>query len=300
MPLDALLRAVWARRWRVMLLSALLYAVGAGMILTWPRRYLAQAVVAPAETTGIALSGMLTHPLNAAGGPFVESRLAGHFAVYLDALRSAEAAAMLARDTPLLAYLTALRGEGAMGWLRRHLDLRVEADLDDARAWLQKSFSLTPGIATVTLTLGIAHRDREAALDALQRLHALAEAKVREDVAGIARRRVAVIEQRLAAERDVFLRNALYEMLSQQQRTLLVVAADEAVAARLVSAPIVGIRPSLPNRPLLLLLLAVAAPLAVAGGAACIVLLFPPEAARRRQRQLDLPLAEAWRRAGAD
>ncbi len=299
MPLDALLRAVWAKRWRVMLLAALLYAVGAGMILNWPRRYMAQAVVAPAETTGIALSGMLTHPLNAAGGPFVENRLAGHFAVYLDALRSAEAAAMLARDTTLLDHLTLLRGEGPMGWLRRSFGLRLQADLDDARSWLQRSLSMTPGIATVTLTIGLAHRDRAAALDALRRLHALAEAKVRDDVATLARRRVAAIEQRLATERDLFLRNALYELLGQQQRALLVTAADEAVAARLVSAPMVGIRPSLPNRPLLLLLLAVAAPLAVTGGAACIVLLYPPDSVRRR-RQLDLPLAEAWRRAGAD
>jgi hypothetical protein len=182
---------------------------------------------------------------------------------------------MLARDTPLLAYLTALRGEGVAGALRHALGLRLEADLDDARAWLQRSLSLTPGIATVTLTLGLAHRDREAALDALRRLHAMAEAKVRDDVTALARRRIAAIEQRLAAERDLFLRNALYELLGQQQRALLVVAADEAVAARLVSGPVVGVRPSLPNRPLLLALLAVAAPLAVLGGAVCVALLGP-------------------------
>lgn len=298
MPLDRLLLEVWARRWRLALLSVLIYALGAGLILTWPRRYLAQAVVAPAETTGLAVSGLLTSPLNAAGGVYVENRLAGHFAVYLDAIRSAEAAAMLARDTDLLGYLTALRAEGAMGWLRRAFDLRSEADLDDARAWLRRSLAVTQGVATVTLSLALSHRDRAAALDALQRLHAMAEAKVREDVARLARRRVAAIEQRLAAERDVFLRNALYELLGQQQRALLVVAADDAVAARLVSGPMVDLRPSLPNRSLLLLLLAIAAPLAVAGGAACIALLAVPDAAQRRQ--LSLALGDGWRRAGAD
>ncbi len=275
MPLEDLLRRVWARRWRVLLLSALLYALGAGLILTWPRRYVAQAVVAPAETTGIAVSGLLTSPFNAAGGAYVENRLAGHFAVYLDALRSAEAAAMLARDTGLLAYLTARRSAGVAGWLRAVFGLRLQADLDDAATWLQRSLSVTAGVGTVTLTLGLAHHDRDAALDALARLHALAEAKVRADVAGLARRRVGAIEQRLAAERDVFLRNALYDLLGQQQRALLVVAADEAMAARLVSGPSVGIRPVLPNRPLLLLLLAIAAPLAVAGAAAAAALLAP-------------------------
>lgn len=248
MPLEDLLRGVWARRWRVLLLSVLLYALGAGLILTWPRRYVAQAIVAPAETTGIAVSGLLTSPLNLAGNAFVENRLAGHFAVYLDALRSAEAAAMLVRETDLLAHLTAQRGEGLTGWLRRILGLRVEADLDDARIWLQRGLSITAGVATVTFTLGLAHRDRQAALDALNRLHAMAEAKVRGDVAGLARRRVAAIEQRLGTERDVFLRTALHDLLGQQQRALLVVTADEAVAARLVSGPMVGLRPVLPNQ----------------------------------------------------
>jgi uncharacterized protein involved in exopolysaccharide biosynthesis len=278
MPLEALLRAVWGRRWLLLLLSLLIYVLGAGLILTWPRRYLAQAVVAPAETTGIGVSSLLASPLNIAAGPFAESRLSGQFAVYLDTLRSTEAAAMLARETALLEHLSALRAEGPLGWLRRGFGLRVEADLDDAVTWLRRNLSVTAGIATVTLTIGLAHRDRAAALDGLRRLHALAETKVRDDVAQTASRRIAAIERRLAQERDLFLRNALYELLGQQQRALVVVAADDAVAARLVSAPMVGIRPVLPNTGLLLLLLAVAAPLAVAGGAACIALLTLPEA----------------------
>ena len=95
------------------------------------------------------------------------------------------------------------------------------------------------------------------------------------------RERIAAIEARLAAERDLFQRAALFELLGAQQRIALVVAADEAVAARLVSAPMVEIRPSLPNRPLLLLLLALVAPLAAALGAACLVLL---QGAGRRRR----------------
>lgn len=277
MPLDELARAIWCRRRLLLLLSVLLYGIGGGLILSWPRRYLAQAVVAPAETTGIAVSGLLTSPLNLAGNTYVENRLAGHFAVYLDTLRSAEAAEMLARDTGLLAYLTALRREGPVGWLRIGFGLRLEADLDDAQSWLQRTLSVTAGIGTVTATLGLSHRDRAAALDALRRLHALAEAKVRDDVAATARRRITAIEQRLAQERDVFLRNALYELLGQQQRVLLVVSADEAVAARLVSLPSVGVRPALPNTALLLLLLALAAPLAVLGGTAATVLLALPE-----------------------
>lgn len=273
MPLDLLARELWARRGRILLAVLLLYAAGSALILLWPRRYVAQAVVAPAETTGIAVSGLLAGPANPMAGAWLDNRLSGHFAVYLDALRAPEAAAMLARETPLLDHLTALRAEGVPGWLRRVLGLRMEADRDDALSWLQRSLSATQGVATVTVTLALAHRDAAAALDGLARLHALAEAKVRADIAGLARRRIVAIEQRLAQERDVFLRNALYELLGAQQRALLVAAADEAVAARLVSAPMVGIRPVLPDRPLLLAMLLVAAPLAAGGGALCLLLL---------------------------
>jgi len=59
-PLEELLRALWRRRGRLALLSALLFALGAAPVLLWPRSYVAQAVVAPAETTGIATSALLS------------------------------------------------------------------------------------------------------------------------------------------------------------------------------------------------------------------------------------------------
>ncbi len=74
-------------------------------------------------------------------------------------------------------------------------------------------------------------------------------------------------------ERDIYLRTPIFELLAQHQRAAMVLAADEAVAARLVSGPGVELKPSLPNRPLLLALLLVAAPLACLFGGACVVLL---------------------------
>lgn len=295
MPLDDLLRGLWARRWRIGLAAALLFALAAAVVLAWPRLHVAQAVVAPAETTGIATSTLLS-PTPLVSGGLLDSRPAGNFAVYLDSLRSAEAAAMLARDTPLLDHLTALRGLGPMGAIRRAFGLRLAADLDDAQDWLERGLGVTQGVATVTFTITLAHRDRAAALDALRRLHGLGEAKVRSDLAELARRRILAIEARLAAEHDQYLRGMLYDLLGQQQRAVLVVQADEAVAARIVSAPMVEIRPSLPNRPLLVLL--VTAPLAALTWAACGILLAPGR--RRRAPQYELPLGAAGQRMGAD
>jgi hypothetical protein len=272
MPLEDLLRALWRRRGRLALLAALLFALGAAPVLLWPRAYLAQAVVAPAETTGIAASALLS-PAPLLGGGLLDTRPGGNFAVYLDALRAPEAAAMLVRDTGLLAFLGARRAAGPLGALRKALGLRIEADNDDALAWLERRLAVTQGVATVTFTLSLAHPDRGAALDMLGRLHAHAEAKVRADIGGVAARRIAAIGARLAAEHDLYVRTQLYDLLGQQQRAALVVAADEAVAARLVSAPTVELRPSVPNRPLLLALLAVAAPMAALVLGACAALL---------------------------
>ncbi|MBW8270444.1 hypothetical protein [Caldovatus aquaticus] len=272
MPLELLLRAVWRMRRGVALATLALWLAGGTLILAWPRRYLAEAVVAPAETTAIAVSTLLA-PMPFPAGGLLDPRPTGNFAVYLGALRSAEAARMLAQETGLLAHLTAERASGPPGWLRRALGLRIEADLDDLQTWLEHNLAVTQSLVSITWSVTLAHPDRAAALDALQRLHAFAEAKVRADLAEVARRRIAALERRLAEERDLFLRQSLYDLLAQQQRAALLVAADEAVAARLVSAPAVEIRPSLPNRPLLLALLALAAPLAVLGAAACLALL---------------------------
>lgn len=297
MPLDDLLRGIWRRRWPVVLVTALILGSGAALILAWPRHYVAQAMVAPAETSGVATSTLMS-PTPLLQGGLLDNRPSGNFGIYLDALRAPEAAAMLARDTGLLASLTEWRGVGPMGALRRLLGWRIEADLDDAETWLAQRFAATQGIATTTVTLTLEHRDRATALDMLRRLHALAEERVRSGLLGQARQRMAAIEARLAAEPDQFQRSALYELLAAQQRIALVVAADEAVAARMVSAPMVEIRPSLPNRPLLLLLLAVAAPLASLLGAACLVLLRGP--GRARSVQYEMALGPRRLGAGAD
>src|SRR3954471_8966816 len=140
MPLDLLLRGVWNRRWRVALATLLVYAGLAGILFQLPRRHVAQAVVAPAETTSMATSTLLS-PVPLFGGGLLDDRPTGNFAVYLDALRAPEAAAMLARDTGLLAHLAERRAAPPFGWLRQRLGLRMAADLDDVQDWLDRNFA---------------------------------------------------------------------------------------------------------------------------------------------------------------
>lgn len=271
MPLALLLRGVWGWRRGLAIAALVLWAAGAAVVLAMPRAHVAQAVVAPAETTSFAVSSLLS-PSPFAPGGLLDTRPTGNFAIYLGAMRSPEAAVLLARETALPAWIEARRRDGLGGLARALLGDRP-ADADDVLAWLERNLSVTQSLASVTWTLELAHADPALALDMLRRLHGFAEAKVRADLAEQAARRVAALERRLIRESDIFLRNSLYELLAQQQRAGLVVAADEAVAARLVSAPMVEARPSLPNRSLLLALLALAVPLAVLTLGASLLLL---------------------------
>ncbi len=272
MTLGELMAALWARRGRILLAAMLLYAALAALVWNWPRSFVASAIVAPAETTGLATSTLLA-PAQLLQPALLDNRPGGNFAVYLAALRAPEAAAMLARDTPVLAWLSERRGEGLPGAIRRALGLRIEADTDDVLALLERRLTATPSLSNATWSVELVERDRALALDLLTRLHGFAEAQVRRSLAELAARRVVALEARLRKEQDVFTRQTLHELLAMQQRAALVVAADEAVAARLVSAPSVEIRPSVPNRSLLLALLAAVAPGFVVTACAALLLL---------------------------
>ncbi len=279
MALEALIRGIWNWRGRLLLAVLMLYAALGTVIWLWPRSFVAQMVVAPAETTAMATSTLLT-PVPMLAPALLDSRPGGNFGVYLSALRSMEAARMLAAETPILAQMSERRAGGAMGQVRRLLALRIQADADDVQTYLENALSPTQDGGTVTWTVELPWLDRLSALDMLRRLHAFGEAKVREDLAGMAQRRIALLQAGIAAERDAFARNAMYDLLAQHQRSALVMLADEAVAARLVSAPMVELRASVPNRPLLLVLLAVVVPAFCVVLAACLLLLRAPEQGR--------------------
>jgi hypothetical protein len=180
---------------------------------------------------------------------------------------------MLAAQTPILAQMTERRGSGLPGRLRRLFDLRIAADADDVQNYLENALSPTQDGGTVSWTVELPWYDRLLALDMLERLHRFGEAKVRADLANMARRRITLLQASIATERDAFARNTLYDLLAQHERAALVMLADEAVAARLVSAPMVELRASVPNRPLLLVLLAVVVPIFCMVMAACLLLL---------------------------
>jgi hypothetical protein len=198
MPLDALLRALWARTLVVLALALALFLAGAATILSIPRRHVATAVVAPAETANIATSFLLS-PAPLLQGGLLDTRPTGNFSVYLGVLRSAEAVAMLMRETDILTDIAAWRDAGPLAPLRRALGLGRLSTADDVAEWLRRSLSVTAGLQTVSWTLELPHPDRMAALDMLTRLHRFAEERVRADLTTMADRRRSVLAARAHA-----------------------------------------------------------------------------------------------------
>lgn len=275
MPLDHLLRIVWGWRWRLVLTASLMWLALGSLVWTWPRGFVADAIIAPAESTSMAASALVA-PSPVAIPRLFDTRPGGNFGVYLGALRSAEAASDLAAQTSIIADMTKRRAEGLLGALRGWLGLRIQADADDVRGMLESRLAVTQAPGSLTWTLALTWFDRDLGLAMLRRLHVFAEAKVREDLAAVTDNRIGALRAAAAAERDQFQRNALFELLAQQQRAALIVMADGAIAVRLVQAPAVELRPSVPNRPLLLILLAVACAAFCGMAAVTIALLFPP------------------------
>lgn len=297
MTSDALLTGLWRHRVGVVLGALTLWLAVIGAILLIPRAHVAQAVVAPAETTGIAASSLLS-PLPQWGG-LLEQRPSGNFAVYLGALRGREATLVLRRDTGLAERLAAERAEGPLARALGALGLGGGGLLDDdLMAWLRRNTAATQSPASVLWTIEARHPDPAIALAVLTALHRAAEARVREEMQAMVARRLAFLTDRAAREPDLGVRQALYGLIAEAHRHEAVLAADPAVAARIVSAPAVEDRPSVPNRPLLAAL-AVPAALAASLGFWALGLI-----ARQRAQAAHEPSpplrALAGGRAGAD
>lgn len=278
MTSDALLAGLWRQRLGVLAGALALWFAAMGGLLLVPRAHVARAVVAPAETTGIAASSLLS-PLPLVGSGLLDQRPAGNFAVYLGALRAREAAAVLRRETDLARRLAADRAEGAAARLLAALGLAGPEVLDDdLMGWIARNTSATQSPASVVWIIEARHPDPALALAVLKSLHAAAEARVREEMQAMVARRLAFLTERAAREPDIAARQSLYGLIAETHRHEAVLASDPAVAARIVSAPAVEDRPSVPNRMLLAALAAPAAALASLGFWAVLLL------ARRRAR----------------
>jgi hypothetical protein len=285
MPLDLLFAGLWRRKGAILLAWIALVLAGAAIILTLPQRYVARATVAPLETTNIATSTLLSPgPLFQAG--LLDNKPSGNFAIYLGALRSREAAAMLLRDTRLGEDLLARMHESVPGRIVRGIFCALgicrepQVTVDAVAGWLERNVAVGQSLTNITWTVEAQHRDQALALDILRRLHAFAEDKVRGELREMLGRRLSVLQRRADAEPDGFLRNTLYELIAQQQRAQMVVEADQAVAALLVSRPDVEAEASQPNRPLLLMLLLPATLILCLGVAAALLVVRGPARAR--------------------
>ncbi|MDW8445619.1 MAG: hypothetical protein RML45_16260 [Acetobacteraceae bacterium] len=242
-------------RWRACLLTALgLWTCSCFLIGLVPTSFRARAIIVPAETTGIAVSNLLS-PIQIMSPSLLEAKPSGNFAVYLSALRSREIIRVLRQETALADILAEEAKTSLLGKLRKLLKLS-ENTIDDDKIleWLEHNTSATSHTNSIVWMIEVRHKDPLLALSVLRTLHAAAEARVRDEITAMLSRRISWLAERAATEPDATVRTALHELAAQAHRHLAILASDGSVAARLVSAPAVDDRPTVPNRPFLAVL----------------------------------------------
>lgn len=224
------------------------------MIGSIPISFRARALIVPAETTGIAVSNLLS-PIQIMSPSLLEAKPSGNFAVYLSALRSREIIRVLRQETVLADVLAEEAKTSLLGKLVKFLKFS-ENTIDDDKIleWLEQNTSATSLPNSIVWMIEVRHTDPLLALSVLRTLHAAAEARVRDEVTAMLSRRISWLMERAASEPDATVRIVLHELAAQAHRHLAILSSDGSVAARLVSAPAVEDRPTVPNRPFLAVL----------------------------------------------
>lgn len=240
--------ALITKKSQILLTALILWFIACAVISAIPRSYKAQATVSPAETTGIAISSLLS-PAPFSVQNILDQKPTGNFSVYLASLRSREAAHVLLYNTRLPQTLLEDRTKNPLSRLIGEFKLRdSQLDEDLLLAWLERNVSVTQHPSNAIWTIEVLHQDQGVALEILKVIHETAERRVREEMENMIQRRVAWLTNRVSVETDTIVRNTLYELIGQTQRHAAIVASDTAIAARLVSAPAVESQPSVPNR----------------------------------------------------
>lgn len=241
------------QRWQIICLNTLVFwLVAASLIVMTPQSYRAKTIIVPAETTGVAVSHILSTP-PFFGQTFFDTKPSGNFAVYLGALRTREIAQAVRRNTQLAHVLGAEATESWLGRLYQALGLKIALpDDDEILNWLEKNTFTIQLPNSILWQIEVRHVDPEIALSILKTMHETAEARVRDEIVSMISRRLSWLIDRAATEADAIIRTSLYDLIAQANRHSAILASDTAVAARLVSLPAVEQRPTVPNRIFLL------------------------------------------------
>lgn len=255
--------------WRQVLACALLafLAALAGLRMV-PPEYTAAMVVGPTARTGVAAMGprvpLLRH--DGASGlaePGAGDETLSDYARFLELLGSVPVARRLMADPGLVQRLFPGRWDGAEGrwrppcgvlapfkaallWLAGREDW-VEPDAEAvARALRERLTIVTVGSGPMR-RIQFRDADRAFALELLDRLAAAADAQLRAEAARRSRAEIAYVRARRDAVSMAEHRKALTDLLSDQERVLIMIEVDLPLAADPIVPPFAAQQPDWPN-----------------------------------------------------
>ncbi|HYE00954.1 MAG TPA: hypothetical protein VEH84_16340 [Alphaproteobacteria bacterium] len=260
------------RGWWLVALGPLLgLALAALWLRLTPPLYVATMVVgpvpAPAPLDGLAgpgarlaagragpLAGLIDEPDLAEYDRFLEMLAAPAAVARLEPELAAAAAGLRPGARDALAALL-----GRPGW--------QPPGPAEVSAGLGRSLEIAQIGHTPLRRIGFAHADRAVALALPARLHAAADAVLREQAERRGATRIAYLKQQIAQQPQQDHRGVLAALLAREEQAMMLAAAGGSFAAEAVQPPTAPLRPERPD-PLFVLAVAAAAGLAAGLGAA--------------------------------
>jgi len=271
---------VWLRalrHWRIAVsVFCLVLAAAIGGILYLPRGYTAIMTVAPADTSSVSTSALMSEQVRVIGGVFSFDKPTGEFAIYLANYRSRElAGALLKEFGGEIAAPPFAQSEPRWGEEPRPVSA------DSVALWLKTSMTHEPHVTLPTYELRLRHSDPAVAARVLAAAHRISVDMTMESVTGLVAGRKRYLSDRLETERDTAVRGMLLNLIDRQERFSMLLASDENGPIRMISAPHTPPWPTSPRRTFLVGLAALVA-FAAALAAAALADMREPASRRRR------------------
>ncbi|HYD31495.1 MAG TPA: hypothetical protein VEB64_11655, partial [Azospirillaceae bacterium] len=286
--------------WRVVAAStALAFVLSLAFLRLWTPEFTATMVVGPTARNGIAAMGLRVPTPGQESASAVVEYGAGDeglsdFARFLQLLTSTAVAErlMTGGDVPQRLFpgrwepaTGQWRAPGGLSGLARFLFLALvgredwsEPDPERLAQALRRAVVVEAVGTTAMRRISFRHADRAFAMDLLSRLHAAADAQLRQEAARRSKAQIDYIKERIGNVGVAEHRRALATVLGDLERVLMMIEVGLPFAADPIEAATAGRQPDWPNPALVL-------PAGLAAGAGLGLLAFSLRASSRRQSE---------------
>jgi uncharacterized protein involved in exopolysaccharide biosynthesis len=272
--LADLLVFFWSARWAILIGSVLGLSLSLLFIRSATYQYTATLMVTPTKTETARLPGNISGLAAIAGLSLPGGGSANDFNLYVVGLHSREVAARLARDRKIMQTLFASQYDIRSGqWFRPNgfiasfssavkLTLQVPGafwrppDAADLQKFFENNIKIMTDRKTNITTISIDYKDPEFAIKLILDLHEETDAVLRRQALARADDSIVYLEKQLLRVQLAEHRQALAEMLGEQEKARMLASSDAPYSAQPFGTAFASSSPTSP-KPLIVLVIGI-------------------------------------------